>query len=619
MTQGFRSVASAAGLLFFAAAVVTAQDGEGWYKQGCASCHDGGLDRVPSREAFKQMSPAGVLAAMETGPMISMAVRFTQPQRRAIAEYLTGKSFTDPIEVAASPKAMCANSPGTFSLSASGPTWNGWGMNTSNTRFQDAAAAGFTGAQVPRLKLKWAFGFPGELTRMGAPNLAGGRVFVGGADGKVYSLDAASGCVYWAIDAGSGVRSAITVAQIKTDSGTRYAALFGDGRAFAHAVDAATGQEIWKTKVDDYPVAGITGGLVFYKDRAYVPVKSGEEAAGGSAKYECCRFRGSLVALDASTGKQIWKTYTIEEPKKTKVNKIGTQLWGPSGAPIWSTPAVDPRRNTIYVTTGDNYSDPSSSMSDAFIAMDADTGKILWSRQMTANDAYTSACRMPDKTNCPEVNGPDFDFGASPILVTLGNGKRLVVAGQKSGMVHALDPDQGGELVWSTRVGIGGTMGGVQWGSAADANTIYVANSDILRVMLPYANNTDADPKRGGGMYALRLDTGKQVWFTPPIGCGEKKRCSPAQSQAVTAIPGVAFSGSVDGHLRAYDAVNGKVVWDVDTAIDYKTANGVTARGGSLDGAGPVIGGGVLYVNSGYSSAGGMPGNVLLAFSVDGK
>jgi len=294
-------------------------------------------------------------------------------------------------------------------------------------------------------------------------------------------------------------------------------------------------------------------------------------------------------------------------------------LWGPSGAPIWSTPAVDPRRNTIYVTTGDNYSDPSSSMSDAFIAMDADTGKILWSRQMTANDAYTSACRMPDKTNCPEVNGPDFDFGASPILVTLGNGKRLVVAGQKSGMVHALDPDQGGELVWSTRVGIGGTMGGVQWGSAADANTIYVANSDILRVMLPYANNTDADPKRGGGMYALRLDTGKQVWFTPPIGCGEKKRCSPAQSQAVTAIPGVAFSGSVDGHLRAYDAVNGKVVWDVDTAIDYKTANGVTARGGSLDGAGPVIGGGVLYVNSGYSSAGGMPGNVLLAFSVDGK
>ena len=203
-----RGVASAAGLLFCAASFLHAQGGEGWYKQGCASCHDGGLDRAPSREAFKQMSPAGVLAAMETGPMISMAVRFSQTQRRAIAEYLTGKSFSDPIEIAASPKAMCANNPGTFSLPATEPTWNGWGMNTSNTRFQDATSAGFTAAQVPRLKLKWAFGFPGELTRMGAPNLAGGRVFVGSADGKVYSLDAASGCVYWAIDAGSGVRSA---------------------------------------------------------------------------------------------------------------------------------------------------------------------------------------------------------------------------------------------------------------------------------------------------------------------------------------------------------------------------------------------------------------------------
>jgi polyvinyl alcohol dehydrogenase (cytochrome) len=615
----FRSLAGWMGLVCCAAGVASAQNGEAWYKQGCAQCHDGGMDRAPSRDAFKQMAPASVLKAMEDGPMISMAVRFTQPQRRAIAEFLTGKSFSDPIEMAASPKAMCEGAPGTFALPASGPLWTGWGQNTSNTRFQDGSAAGFTAAEVPRLKLKWAFGFPGELTRMGAPVLAGGRLFVGSADGKVFSLDAAKGCVEWVYDAGAGVRSAPSIAQIQTAGGPRVAVFFGDGRAFAHAVDAATGQEIWKTKVDDYPVAGITGGLVFYRNRVYVPVRSGEEAAGANANYECCRFRGSLVALDAGTGKQVWKTYTIEEPKPTKKNKIGTQLWGPSGAPIWSTPAIDPRRNAVYVTTGDNYSEPTSRMSDAFVAMDLGTGKILWSRQMTANDAYTAACRLPDKTNCPEVNGPDFDFGASPILVTLGNGKRLVVAGQKSGMVHALDPDQGGELVWSTRVGVGGTMGGVQWGSAADANNVYVANSDILRVMLPFANNTDADPKRGGGMYALRLDTGKQVWYTPPIGCGEKKRCSPAQSQAVTAIPGVAFSGSVDGHLRAYSATDGKIMWDVDTAMDYKTVNGVTGRGGSLDGAGPVVGGGMLYVNSGYSSAGGMPGNVLLAFSVDGK
>ena len=154
-----------------------------------------------------------------------------------------------------------------------------------------------------------------------------------------------------------------------------------------------------------------------------------------------------MVALDASTGKQIWKTYTIpDEPHKTKKNKIGTQLWGPSGAPIWSSPSIDVKRNALYATTGDNYSDPTSRMSDAFMAFDLDTGKILWSRQMTASDAYTAACRIPDKTNCPDSNGPDFDFSSGPILVTLANGKRALVAGQKSGLVHAVDPDNQGEL-----------------------------------------------------------------------------------------------------------------------------------------------------------------------------
>ena len=594
-------------------------DGVAAYKQGCASCHEGGMDRAPSREAFQQMTPERVLNAMENGPMVSMAVRFNQPQRRAIAAYLAGKAFSTNPEPYLAAKAMCAGAPGAFAMPASGPLWNGWGANGSNTRFQTAAGAGFTAAEVPRLKVKWAFAFPGELTRMGAPILAGGRVFVGSADGKVYALDAATGCVQWMLDTGSSVRSAISLATVQTPEGSKTAAFFGDGRAFAYAVDAATGQQIWKTKVDEFPSAGITGGLVFYKNRVYIPVKSGEEATGASPTYECCRFRGNLVALDASTGKQVWKTYLVDEPKRRIKNSQGTQLWGPSGAPVWSTPAIDTQRNTIYVTTGDNYSEPTSKMSDSFVAIDADSGKIQWSRQMTANDAYTAACRLPDKTNCPSVNGPDYDFGASPILVTLGNGKRLLVAGQKSGLVHALDPDQGGELVWSTRVGKGGTMGGVQWGSAADANTLYVANSDIGRIMLPFANNTDADPKKGGGMYALRLDTGKQVWFTPPVSCGEKTRCSPAQSAAVTAIPGVAFSGSVDGHLRAYAAADGKIIWDVDTATTYEGVNGVAGRGGSLDGAGPVIGAGMMYVNSGYSSAGGIPGNVMLAFSVDGK
>jgi polyvinyl alcohol dehydrogenase (cytochrome) len=593
------------------------QTGESMYRASCAQCHDAGVGRAPRREAFRDMAPERVLAAMETGEMITMGMRWPADGRRAIAEYLTGKALGTSLPTEPSPQAMCATG---ASFNVIGPAWTGWGRNTANTRFQDAAMAGITAADVPRLKLKWAFGFPGELNANGHPTYAGGRVFVGSPGGKVYSLEAATGCVHWYLDAGSQVRSAISIARIQTPAGPVDAAFFGDAKANAWAVDAANGKLLWKTRVDDFPVARITGSPVFHDGTLFVPVASGEEATGGVPSYECCKFRGSLVALDAVTGKQLWKTWTIDEvAKPTKKNKIGTRLFGPSGAPIWSTPAIDAKLNVVYVTTGDNYSEPGTRTSDSFMALDMKTGKILWVRQMTANDAYTSACRLPDRTNCPDVDGPDFDFGASPILVTLRNGKRALLAGQKSGLVHALDPDKKGEILWQVRVGKGGTMGGVQWGSAADGSNIYVAVSDIKRIMLNYTNTTDADPGQGGGMFALRLDNGEIIWYTPPIACGERKRCSPAQSAAVSAMPGVAFSGSMDGHLRAYSATNGAVIWDYDTEHTYQTVNGVEGRGGSLDGPGPVIAGGMVFANSGYTAAGGAPGNVLLAFSIDGK
>jgi polyvinyl alcohol dehydrogenase (cytochrome) len=415
------------------------------------------------------------------------------------------------------------------------------------------------------------------------------------------------------------VRAAVTLGRLETDSGSRDMAFIGDRAGNVYSVNAATGTLIWKTKVDDHPLARVTGSPVFHNGRLYVPVASGEENAGAVADYECCRFRGSVVALNGATGERIWKTYTIaEEARPTKKNKIGTQLWGPSGAPIWTSPVVDVTRNALYVTTGDNYSDPATLTSDAFLAFDLDSGKILWSHQTTPADAWNTGCRLDDKANCPDSDGPDFDFASPPILVTLSNGRRALVAGQKSGVVHAIDPDKQGEVLWQNRVGKGGINGGVQWGSAADQTNVYVALSDLGRFSVLNSLATEPDPKVGGGMFALRLENGEQVWHTPPPPCGARKRCSPAQSAAVSAIPGVVFSGSIDGHLRAFSTANGAIVWDFDTVGSKKTVNEVPARGGSLNGPGPAIAGGMLFVESGYA-ANGIPGNVLLAFSVDGN
>jgi len=607
-------------VLFFCASILSAQDGAALYKRTCAACHDSGAERVPSRETLKAMTLERVLAAMESGAMIAMASRLSVAERHAVAEFVTGNSLGNASTTVPLPQAMCADAPRASNDLMSGPQWSGWGADLANTRAQDAATAGFTAAEVPRLKLKWAFGFPGDVSASAQPTIAAGQVFVGSQGGRVYALNSTTGCVNWWFEAPVTVRSAVVIGRVETESGTSLAAFFGDVFGVVYAVAADTGKLLWKVRVDSHPAARITGSPTFYRGRLYVPVSSSEEASAIAPDYQCCRFRGSVVALDGGTGKQVWKTNTInEEARPTKKNKNGTQLWGPSGVAIWSTPTIDVKKNLLYVTTGDNYSHPSTENSDAFLAMDLDSGKILWSKQITPSDVWNTACRMPDKTNCPESSGPDFDFGASPILVTLSDGRRALVAGQKSGVVYAIDPDKRGEVIWQARIGKGGTLGGIEWGSAADQSNVYVGLSDIGRIVLPNSLGTDADPKQGGGLFALSLDKGERLWYAPPPGCGERKRCSPAQSAAVSAIPGAAFSGSVDGHLRAYNSKDGAILWDFDTVGPYKTVNGVEARGGSLDGGGPAIGGGMLFVNSGYVVWGGMPGNVLLAFSVDGK
>ena len=575
-------------------AYAAAPDGEALYKQRCASCHDGKPQpRMPSRQELSARTPELIYQAMLSGAMTSQATGLSSDEERAIARFLTGKEF------GSGPKIGTGNcsTPAT-TLNLNDRDWNGWSVDLANSRYQPKP--GMSTADVPNLKLKWAVAFQGETVRSAQPSVVGERVFTGSASG-VYSLDAASGCLYWKYDAGATVRTAISIGK----AGGKTIAYFGDVRARVHALDAATGHLLWKVTVDDHPAARVTGAPAFYDGRLYVPVSSVEEASAMSPAYECCKFRGSIVALDGATGKQIWKTYSVPDPAKPlQKSATGTQLWGPAGAAIWSAPTIDAKKKVIYAGTGNSYTNVSTNTSDAILAFDLESGSLLWSSQVTPKDNFTMGCLRG--TNCPEDRGPDFDFGSSPILRDLPGGKRVLICGQKSGVVWGLDPDQRGKVLWQTRLGQGSALGGIEWGPTADLENAYLAVSDVITPL-----------GRPGGLHAVKLTTGEKIWTTPPpeLHCtAGAKGCNSAQSAAISSIPGVVFSGSVDGHLRAFLAKTGEIVWDFNTVRDYETVNGVPGKGGSLDSAGPVIVNGMVFVNSGYGMWQGLPGNVLLAF-----
>lgn len=591
------------------------QDGAALYASHCAQCHDttDSQSRVPSRTALKAMSPEQVLNTLTSGSMASIARARSDDERRAIAAFVTGKPVDAGALVTTSDAlGLCTQPPAGFPAALDGPRWNGWGAGIANSRFQPADMAGMTADDVPRLRLKWAYGFAGASVAFAQPTIVGGMLFVGGSDRKVRALDAKSGCTLWTFSPDGPVRAAISFGQIAgSDQG---AVFFGDLRAFTYAVNARTGALIWKVRVEEHHAARITGAPTLHDGRLYVPVSSLEEAAGSDPTYECCTFRGSVVALDAATGKQIWQAYTIPEvPHPTTKNAIGTQLYGPSGAAIWSAPTIDLERKAVYVATSNSYSNPPSITSDAVLAFDLATGKLLWKQQATAKDAFVVACFMSNRTNCPDDPGPDHDFGQSPILVKLGDGKRVLAIAQKSGIVHAFDPDQDGKILWQTRVGKGGPLGGSEWGSAADQDRIYVAISDVR---FTRDGTRSLLPNEGGGLFGLDLATGKVSMEVQPVACGDRSFCSPALSAAVSAIPGVVFSGGVSGFIRAYATADAKLLWEFDTTRDYVTVNKVPGHGGAIDGPGPVIVDGMLYTNSGYGQWSGVPGNVLLAFEV---
>ena len=586
------------------------RDGELVYANECAQCHDQAAPRMPSKATLGEKSTRAIVQALESGSMrVVGTFNLNGPERIAVAEYLTGKPLAS--AWAGDASQFCQDNTWDIQAAKSQARWEGWGNGAANTRFQTHDAAGLNIEQVTTLDLAWAFAFPGETIAESQPTIYGGRLFVGSRSGRVYALDAKSGCVHWTFDAVAPVKTSVLVVPLDTSVGAYFSDLAGN----TYGVDALTGEEVWRAKVEPHPTARIMGSPQIADKQLLIPLTSTESYLAADVNFPCCKFRGNIVSVNPANGDINWRFYTVPKAQQTGTNANGVKTFGPAGATVWSAPSYDKKAGRIYVGTGENYSNPPTETSDAILAIDINQQDLAWRFQGLSGDAWNMSCTTNNPLNCPTDSGPDFDFGSSPILAKHASGKRILIGAQKSGFVHALDPDANGALLWQRQIAKGGVLGGIEWGPATDEHNVYVAIADIgwqsEDLMLP---DLAPDATAGGGLVALDLLSGEVVWEAEGIKCGDRPKCSPAQTAAVTAIPGVVFSGSISGHLRAFDAATGAVVWTFDTAQSFDTVNGAAGRGGALDATGPIIANGMLYTTSGYSKWGGLPGNVLLAF-----
>lgn len=572
------------------------------YDNKCAGCHSGLMEKAPSKEALELLPKESIMATLETGVMRNQAARLSKEEKEQIVDFIkAGKELIPVVE-----SGKCDNA--SADLTKTVMSVSDWGMGLENRRFLDNKQ--INSQNVAQLSLSWVFAFPNSSRARVQPTVAGNTLFTASQHGTIYALDLRSGCIRWTFQADTEVRSALSIAYDENDQANRL--YFSDFSAQVYALDLQTRELLWKVKVDDHPATTITGSLSLYKDRLYVPVSSLEIVSALDTAYQCCTFRGSVVALNSKNGEKIWKTYTISETATAQgTNKIGVPIIAPSGAPVWTRPTIDTARQVLYVGTGENYSRPTTKTSDAIIAMSLVDGKIQWVQQSIAKDAWNGACSVPNHPNCPDNTGPDADFGSPPMLLKSGD-KELLIAGQKSGDVFALDPDNKGAIVWQRVVGRGGIMGGVHWGMASDGNILYVPINDYGTYEL------HKDKEASPGLHALNAWDGTELWSTI-----EKDRCEPVSwacgpgiTGAIIATPELVFAGALDGVFKAYDTQTGKELWAYDTKRSYEAVNGVKAFGGTIDSDGAVIVGRQLFINSGYAKFNEKAGNVLLAFEV---
>ena len=578
--------------------------GEEIYKSTCAICHDNPEGRTPGRNAIAlTRSPDYILRVLNDGVMRVQASALSTEQKVALVAFLVNAmpGSGSEIDTKANP---CGKAPQPLVLNK--PSWNSWGgTGPGNVRHQ--AGGAITASNVAQLKLKWSFAFPGGTSS--PPSVVGERLFVPSISGVVFSLDARTGCTHWAIDVGAPVRTPITIG----NAGNTLVAFFGDNKGRVHAVDAKTGRELWKAHVEPHPMTRLTGAPVLFEGRLYVPVSSFEEAP--DPKYRCCTFRGSLVALDAATGQVVWKSFTLDQPAQPLAD--GHKL-GPSGVAIWHAPTIDANRRLIYATTGNLYTDPPVETSNAIVAFDLNTGAKRWVRQIHPHDVNVAGCWAPAPTvgspNCPSSPGPDFDLGGPAMLVMTPNGKEHLIVPSKSGDVFGLDLENKGAILWRTQLGRGSALGGVEWGGASDGNRVYftIGDGNDIRLRGAEAERGPARP----GLHAVSPSTGALLWYQPapaPV-CGWGTPCSPAMTAAPLVTSDIVFAGSSDGHERAYSSKDGRILWDFDTGRGFAAVNGGTATGGSIDHGGQVVVGDMLFVTSGGRAR---PGNALLAFTLE--